>query len=198
MVPTMAKNKMNKIFTIICYLFQLFLLASCNQKNKTVPETFLNLLNRYNTDSLRLVTSDNFQLEEQYVHYVSNKAAFLDSFVSFSKAINGKFNIIKKEADTEPMVFIAEDISDYIKYFKLKPPMWKFTISTKDGKVEKMISDTTVGYQAYLNKFMVKHDHFYKWLSSKYPGETENYLFHDKSGLLSARLKEYADFDRSL
>jgi len=183
---------MNKLILILIYLFQLPVLKSCGQSHQSVPENFLNLLNRYEKDSLKIITSDNFQLEEGYVHRSINKAEFIDSFVTFSKVVNGKFNIVKKVTESEPFVFLVEDISDYIKYFDLKAPTWKLTIVTNKDKVSKMTSDTTKGYQAYLNKFLIKHNNFIKWLNSKYPNETEDYLYHNINGLLHRRLKEFS------
>jgi len=183
---------MPKMLVIICCLFQLAFLPSCGQKNKPVAETFLDLLNRYQKDSLKIVTADSFQLDEQFVQHSTNKAEFIDSFVSFSKAVGGKFIIVKKVRESEPMVFLAEDVSYYLKYFNLKAPVWKLTISTKEGKVTKMISDTTEGYQAYLNEFILKHNKFIEWLNLKYPNEIEDHLFHDTTELLLTRLKEYS------
>ncbi len=183
---------MNKTIIIICCLFQLAILSSCRQKDKPVAETFLDLLNRYEKDSLKILTVDSFQSEERFVHQTTGKAEFIDSFVTFSKAVDGKFIIIKKLNESEPMVFLVEDSSYYLKYLHIKAPAWKLIISTKDGKVTRMISDTTEGYQTYVTESMLKHGNFVKWLSVKYPNETENYFYHDTTGLLPARLKEYA------
>jgi len=183
---------MNKIIVILICIFQLAILNSRGQTHRSVAESFLNLLNKYEKDSLKIVTSDDFHLEEGYVRRSIDKAEFIDSFVSFSKIVNGKFNIVRKIEGPELFVFLVEDVSDYITYFDLKAPIWKLTIVTNKGLVTKMISDTTKGYQAYLNKFLIKHENFIKWLNSKYPNETEDYLYHDITGLLNRRLKEFS------
>ena len=183
---------MNKLLILLFLFFSLINLYSCAQKKGSLPVTFIHLLNEYKRDSLNILTSDNFQLKEAYINYTTKKANFLDTFLVFSKAINGKFNIVKILSTTEPIVILVEDVSYYTKYFSLKPLIWKFMFTNKNGKVERIDSDTTIGFKSYMDSFMIKHDNFIKWLNTKYPTETENILSNDLNGLFGERLKEYS------
>lgn len=183
---------MLKIPTGILLFFSLAYPVLKRCKEKSLPETFINLLNNYNKDSLNIITSNNFHLTENYVSHSFSKAEFLDNFLTSSKAINGKFKIIKTLSNNEPTVFLVEDITDYSKYLNLKPLIWKMVITTKDGKIEELISDTTAGYKIYHDDFIIKHDHFIKWLNVTYPNEPEDSLFNNVNGLFAKRLKEYS------
>ena len=181
---------MNK--TLIFFLFIFTNLTSCEQAKNSIPENFFRLLNNYERDSLKIITSENFELKEGNISQPIKKAEFLDTFLTFSKAINGKFNVLRKLSNAEPNSFLVEDVTDLSKYLNLKPLTWKVIITIKNGKVNKMASDTTVGFQNYMDDFTVKHDRFIKWLSSKYPNENENILYNNPNGLFTERLKEYS------
>ena len=167
-------------------------LFSCAQTKTNLAESFLESLNNYNVDSLKLITSVDFQLIEKYANYSQNKAEFLDTFVTFSKSLNGKFYIEKTLSKGNPTVYLVRDVSVYSKYLDLPPLNWKLTISCKNGKVAKMTSDSTPGFKYYMDKFMIKHDNFIMWLDLNYPGETENHLLKNSDGLFEKRLKEYS------
>lgn len=55
-----------------------------------------------------------------------------------------------------------------------------------------MLSDTMPGLKDYMDKFMIQHDNFIKWLGLNYPTETENFLLKSTDGLFERRLKEYS------
>jgi hypothetical protein len=152
----------------------------------------MTLLNDYDKDSLQIIMSDNFQSREATNSHVTGKVEFLDSFITHSRAINGKFRIVRKISQTEPAVFLVEDLTDYSKYLDLKQLKWMITITSKNGKIEQMLSDTTAGFQDYMDDLTIKHDNFVQWLTMKYPNETESYLFNNPSDLFSKRLKEYS------
>ena len=149
-------------------------------------------MNNYKIDSLAAITTDDFQLIERYVGHAYNKEAFLDSFVVYSKVINGKFKTLKIISNSNPVKILVEDQSDYAAYLKPGMLTWLITINNKGNKIQRMISDTTKGYKLYLEDFMKKHDAFLKWLEENYPQENEETLFNDKTGLLSGRLREYS------
>ena len=167
-------------------------LLSCVRSKNDLAHTFLSALNNYNRDSLQLITSESFQWKEVYENYGFMKKEFLDSFVLFSKAINGKFIATKILLSGDSTVFIVEDITYYSTYLKLKPLFWKISIISKNDKIDRIESDTTIGYKEYLDDFMIKHEKFVKWLTNKYPQETESALFHNMEALFEKRLKEYS------
>jgi hypothetical protein len=163
------------------------------QPNISLHQIFFRLLNDYNKDSLEIITTDNFELKEAVVSKPYSKKEFLDSFLIYSKAINGKFKILNTISNREPMVFTVADVTDYTKYFNIEPVVWKMTITTSNRKIKKIITDTTSGFKKYIESFDSKHSSFLKWLILKYPNENEQQLFTNQKGLLSERLKQYAN-----
>lgn len=176
---------------LFIFYFVLSRLQLIGQTPESTPEKFIRFLNNYQVDSLNNLTTNDFRLIENYAKHSFNKKDFLDTFVAQSVAIGGKFKVLQILSKSEPMVFLVEDENFYKDYLEIKTLTWKLTIATSGEHIRSMTSDTTSGYSKYLHDFIKKHDVFLKWLKKSYPGESEESLYDDKTGLLEQRLNEY-------
>ncbi len=181
-------KRISYLITITCLLFTSTAPA---QNSNTPAHKFLTFLNHYETDSLQILLSDDFQLRRTYTDYSNDKFSLLDQYLPHSKNFNGKFKILKTLSEADPVQFLVEDRSDYLKYLKMDSPTWKMSIFTMGDKVQHVTIDTTQTYQKYLADLKVKDAAFGRWLLQKHPDDTQEILYNTK-GLLIRRLKEYA------
>lgn len=166
-------------------------LTACAQKSPSSGEKFFIFLNAYQKDSLQNLLTDDFVLKRTFTHYQNDKQSFLENYLTFSKALNGKYLLLNVINESEPQQFLVEDRSDYLKYLKVDYPTWKITISTEHNKIKLVIIDTTAVYQKYLSEIKIADKKFKAWLIANYPEETQENLYNQE-GLLNKRLKEYA------
>lgn len=173
----------------------LLLLLSFKVLGQCIPtdaSKFFNFLNVYQKDSLEALLHEDFQLLRTYAKYTNNKFTFLNNYLTYSKAYNGKFKILQVINDKEPYQILVEDQSFYLKYLHVEYPIWKFNISSKDEKINLVIIDTIDGYQKYLTSIKVADDNFSVWLKMHYPLEEKDELIKQE-GLLLKRLQEFSE-----
>ena len=181
-------KRISYLITITCLL----LASTAPAQNSNSPaHKFIAFLNHYERDSLQILLMDDFLLDRTYTNFANDKTSLLDQYLPHSKNFNGKFNILKTLSETDPVQFLVEDQSDYLKYLNIDCPSWKIAISTRGEKVYRATIDTTQSYQKYLADLKVKDAAFERWLLRKHPDETKEILYHTE-GLLIRRLKEYA------
>lgn len=101
---------MIKVRHFVTMTISLLWLFSYAQTKTNLSGTFFDLLNNYRVDSLKLITSDDFQLIENYANYSQNKSEFLDTYVRFSKSLKGKFYIEKTLSQCDPTVCMVRDV----------------------------------------------------------------------------------------
>ncbi len=183
---------MTRILSNLTFLLSLISLTASGQYTTSTADKFFYFPNSYQKDSLQNILTDDFQLKRTYTAYSNDKISFLDKYLSNSVAYNGKYNIIKVITDIEPQQFLVSDQSDYFKYLNVDFPTWKITITTKDKKIKQVTIDTTEVYQKYLADIKIADDVFMTWLKVHYPRDTAEIL-SNQTGLLSKRLKEYAE-----
>jgi len=153
----------------------------------------MDFLNNYQTDSLRTLLDDNFQVKRTYVTFTNDKATFIDTYIPTSKNFNGKYIILNSSYDQRESEYLVEDRSDYFKYLKIDYPKWKIKLTVNEqSKIETMTIDSTETYQTYKFQMQQKDKEFEIWLATNYPNETKEKLY-STSGLILKRLKEYAE-----
>ena len=168
---------------------------SCGQKPKLIkdPDSFLEYLNQYQTDSLENLLADNFQIVRTYTDYKTDRASFFGDYLKRTKAYNGKYKVMDVVTASGAKVYLVEDQSDYIDFLKVKPPTWKIKIDrNSESKVFLVTMDTTETFAKYSRDMLSAEAHFDKWLEQSHPGETLEIL-HQDDKLLFGRLKEFSD-----
>jgi len=186
------KQKKILIIWVVTTLFYL----SCNHKvsikNKNVvSDEFIELLNRYQSDSLQKILASNFQLTRTYTNYKNNLNSFLEEYLITSKAYNAKYNVIESISLNEPKSFLVKDESDYLKYLSIESPKWKLTIKrNSEYKIEEVVIDTTSSYKKYKSDLLLKEEYFNQWLKLNHPKENLEEL-HKNHNLLFERLKSF-------
>lgn len=180
-----------QISSLIALTCMLFTSTALTQSPNTPAHKFITFLNHYEIDSLQILLTDDFLLDRTYTYFTNSKSSLLDQYLPHSKNLNGKFKILKTLSDTEPVQFLVEDRSDYLKYLNIDCPSWKIAISIRGEKVYRATIDTTQSYQKYLADLKVKDAAFTRWLLDKHPDEPQEILYNTK-GLLIRRLKEFS------
>jgi hypothetical protein len=158
---------------------------------KAQQDEFITLVNNYRADSLEKKIAKNFHIKRTYTRYTTDRHTFLGEYIQKSKAFNGKYIITKIISTGEPKILLAEDHSDYLKYLRVRFPLWKITISRNaEKKIEEVTFDTTETFSSYSLDIKAKEASFKRWLSAKYPAETLEQL-HKNDKLLFDRLRTY-------
>jgi len=184
---------MTKNIYILTLLQSLLTLTCYGQNPKSNSDKFMDFLNNYQTDSLRTLLDDNFQVKRTYVTFTNDKATFIDTYIPTSKNFNGKYIILNSSYDQRESEYLVEDRSDYFKYLKIDYPKWKIKLTVNEqSKIETMTIDSTETYQTYKFQMQQKDKEFEIWLATNYPNETKEKLY-STSGLILKRLKEYAE-----
>lgn len=179
--------------SFILILFICLTTCSCAHRLKSTPDKFLDFLNNYQTDNLRVLVADSFQLQRTYITYKNDKTSFIEEYVPNSKNFNGKYTVLKATYNKQTTEFLVKDQSDYLKYLDIDYPKWKIILTTNSkGKISSMTIDSTESYQTYLLQVKQKDENFESWLKVNYPNETKENLY-STTGLLTKRLKEYAE-----
>jgi hypothetical protein len=167
------------------------ILLCCGQVTKAQQDEFITVLNNYQADSLQKMIAKNFHIRRTYTTHTTDRKTFLGEYIQKSKAFNGKYIITKIISTGEPKILVAEDQSDYLKYLRVRSPLWKITISRNaEKKIEEVTFDTTETFRSYSLDIKAKEASFKKWLSAKYPAETLEQL-HENDKLLFDRLRTY-------
>jgi hypothetical protein len=162
------------------------------QQSENLAEKFLRLLNKFDRDSLSMIISKDFVLQEPYADIEWTRTGFLDTFVVQSKLINGTFQVVEITAKNKTSTtFLVDDRSDYMTYLRPSNLRWKLTLTIQHNLISSMTSDTTTGYKSYLDDFIRKHDAFEAWLKINHPDEDEAMLLYNNK--ITARLIEYAN-----
>ncbi|MCZ4245302.1 hypothetical protein [Pedobacter punctiformis] len=184
---------MTKHSTILTLIFGFIFFVSWGQNPKPTPaDRFLNFLNNYQIDSLRVIVADNFELQRTYTKYINDKKSFLENYVPQSKVFNGKYKILKRAENKYETEYNVQDQSNYLKYLKITYPKWKIKILTNHkNMIEHMLIDTTGNYQLYLTQLKQKTKKFEKWVSQKHPTEYLKDIYANERRLTTL-LKEYS------
>jgi hypothetical protein len=176
-------------------LFFLLLLPLLSAAQEQTAMRFMNYMNEYQADSLRSMLSENFVLTRTFTSYTNDKTSFIDKYISNAKNCNAKFISIKTLKADNPVQFLAEDKSDYLKYLDIRPLLWKISITVNNDKIESMTVDTVKGAtNEYFTQIRVKMKMFEDWLNKEYPGEINGRLY-EEPGLLTRRLSEFAKLE---
>jgi len=181
---------MKASFFKLTFFFLVIPLFSYSQIKLTPAEKFFDFLNNYQKDSLDNLLTEDFKLLRTYSDFRNNKTTFLDDYISYSKAYNGKYEIVRVISNTEPQQFLVVDRSDYFKYLKIENPKWIISVFSDKNKVKQVNIDSTNSYSRYLKDMRVKNSDFDNWLEQKHPELTLDAIIK-ADGLLIKLLKEY-------
>lgn len=182
------RSSLPKILMLLLTLF------ACGKEdsNSTPAHRFISFLNEYEADSLDKLLTEDFKLVRTFADYSNDKASLLDRYLSHSKNFNAKYKILKTLDNGNPVRFLVEDQSDYLKYLGIHPPTWEISVLTEGDKVHKVTIDTTDAYHAYMSELRSKGSAFDLWLKETYPEEAGEILISTE-GLMVKRLKEYSE-----
>jgi hypothetical protein len=171
------------------YLLLFFLLQpGLVQAQDQQAYRFIRFLNEYNTDSLAPLLAENFQWKRTFGSSGHDKRSFLENYIPVSKAYNAGFLILRTISPANPVQFLVEDKSDYLKYLEIPAPTWKLFITVKQDKIETVTVDTTASSKRYFEQASKKTEKFESWWDIQYPRERER---NSDPGLLIRRLREF-------
>lgn len=157
----------NKILLSFCCLI---FVVSCQQKKRPLAERFFDYLNTYQTDSLEMLLSDDFQLESSSINIKTNKATVLTA------AEEGKKNkLTYKVIESKNDEFTVEHQSDVYKYLGATNPVCKYKFTSKGDYItyiflddKESVDQLTPKYEAFENWLYERHseEELAKWLNT--------------------------------
>jgi hypothetical protein len=165
--------------------------VACGQNAAAITFDFFKFTNAYQADKLAPLLAEDFLLRRTYMTLSHDKNTFLNRYIPYSKACNGKYKVLKIIHNNEPRQFLVEDHSDYFKYLDIDCPTWIMTIATEDNRIKQVTVDTTASHRSYVTDMGAATVQFEAWLKATYPAETQEDRTQ-QAGILTKRLKEYA------